>query len=361
MLNPASERGTGTVPGRHPEALTIERVSKRFGANVALDDVDLELPGGKLICFLGPSGCGKTTLLRLIAGLETATHGRILLGSRDLTPLPAHRRNIGMVFQSFALFPHLNVAENVAYGLRVRGVGKRARRERADELLELVQLAGLGERPVGQLSGGQRQRVAMARALALEPSLFLLDEPLSALDAKLRGAMQVEIKQLQQRLGVTTVLVTHDQEEAMTMADLVVVMGQNRVQQLGTPLEVYHRPVNRFVADFIGSNNFLGARAVPGGAEVMGILLPVPLPKTVRPGDALTLSVRPEKLELFTAPQRAPALEGRVRFVRDLGQRTETYIDVQGAQLIAVSSVHAAVNAPVWVGLPPEHCTVFCP
>ncbi|ADI14538.1 ABC transporter ATP-binding protein [Truepera radiovictrix] len=344
---------------RRAEALAIRGVSKRFGATVALDDVHLELPAGGLTCFLGPSGCGKTTLLRLIAGLETPSSGRILLGGRDLSAVPAHRRGIGMVFQSYALFPHLSVAENVAYGLRVRGVGARERRRRADELLALVRLEGLGDRPVGRLSGGQRQRVAMARALALEPALFLLDEPLSALDAKLRSAMQVEIKQLQRRLGVSTVLVTHDQEEAMTMADLVVVMGEGRVQQVGPPLEVYHRPVNRFVADFIGSNNFVPATALSKGVRALGVTLPLTLPAGTREGDAVTLSVRPEKLELFAAPPPSGAPQGRVSFVRDLGQRTETYVEVAGVQLIAVSPLEFPVGAPVWVRLPPESCTVF--
>ena len=215
--------------------LSIRGVSKSYGATLALKDVDLELPGGKLICFLGPSGCGKTTLLRIIAGLESVSSGSVRLGANDLTNVPTHKRNVGMVFQSFALFPHLSVAENVAYGLRIRGVGKQERLRRADELLALVQMEGLGSRGIAQLSGGQRQRVAMARALALDPDLFLLDEPLSALDAKLREAMQVELRRLQRQVGITTIIVTHDQEEAMTMADLVVVMGNNRVQQVGTP------------------------------------------------------------------------------------------------------------------------------
>ena len=242
--------------GAMANALTIKNVSKRFGSTVALEDIDLTLPAGKLICFLGPSGCGKTTLLRLVAGLEKPTTGQIFLGDEDLVSKQPHKRNIGMVFQSFALFPHLNVGENIGYGLRIRGVKERERRKRAEELLDLVKLPGLAERHVAQLSGGQRQRVAMARALALDPSLFLLDEPLSALDAKLREAMQVELRLLQERLGVTTIIVTHDQQEAMTLADVIVVMGNNRVQQVGVPLEIYNRPINRFVADFIGTNNF---------------------------------------------------------------------------------------------------------
>ena len=214
------------------------------------------------ICLLGPSGCGKTTLLRCIAGLETPTAGRIWLDGQDLTDAPAHKRNFGMVFQSLALFPHLSVGENIAYGLRIRGVDQRARSQRAEELLELVRLPGVIDRPVSQLSGGQRQRVAIARALALNPKLFLLDEPLSALDAKLREAMQIELRLLQRRLGISTIVVTHDQREAMTMADIVVVMDHGRVQQVASPLDTYRSPSNAFVADFIGISNL-----VPGTSQ----------------------------------------------------------------------------------------------
>ncbi|MCB1719832.1 MAG: ATP-binding cassette domain-containing protein, partial [Candidatus Competibacteraceae bacterium] len=196
-----------------------------------------------------------TTLLRLIAGLETPDQGQVLLDGKDLTATPAHQRNFGMVFQSLALFPHLNVADNIAYGLRLRGLDSARCRQRVEELLALVQLPGVAARAINQLSGGQRQRVAIARALALEPHVFLLDEPLSALDAKLRETMQVELRLLQQRLGITTIVVTHDQREAMTMADQVVVMSQGEVQQVGAPLDIYRNPQTTFVADFIGTSN----------------------------------------------------------------------------------------------------------
>ena len=350
---PRSTRGT----------LELRDVGKRFGETVALEHIDLTLPGGRLTCFLGPSGCGKTTLLRLIAGLETPSSGSLRLGPDDLTHVPAHERNIGMVFQSFALFPHLTVAENVAYGPRIRGVARWVRAARAAELLDLVQLTDLGKRRVSQLSGGQRQRVAMARALALEPALFLLDEPLSALDAQLRGAMQLELRGLQQRLGITTIIVTHDQEEAMTMADTIVVLGQGRVQQQGTPLEIYHHPVNRFVADFIGRNNLLGAEAVPGGVRVFGSFFPVTLPPSTTPGTtlnpALTLAVRPEKLKLADTPPAGDALPGRVSFVRDLGQRVETYVEVQGEQLVSVGDTSFCVGTPVWVSFAADAGTVL--
>jgi len=333
--------------------LSIRGVSKSYGATLALKDVDLELPGGKLICFLGPSGCGKTTLLRIIAGLESVSSGSVRLGANDLTNVPTHKRNVGMVFQSFALFPHLSVAENVAYGLRIRGVGKQERLRRADELLALVQMEGLGSRGIAQLSGGQRQRVAMARALALDPDLFLLDEPLSALDAKLREAMQVELRRLQRQVGITTIIVTHDQEEAMTMADLVVVMGNNRVQQVGTPLEVYRRPVNRFVADFIGSNNFLPATVAGAGAvTVLGQQLSMRVPEGAT--GEVTLSVRPEDVRLHTEAPAGPAFEGRVSFVRDLGRTVETFVTVAGNELSVLGAPALAEGTAVWLEVPED-------
>jgi putative spermidine/putrescine transport system ATP-binding protein len=336
-------------------------MTKRFGATTALEDVDLELEGGELTCFLGPSGCGKTTLLRIIAGLERPTAGRVRLGERDLTDVPAHRRNVGMVFQSFALFPHLSVAENIAYGLRIRGVPRRRRRERAEELLDLVRLGGLGDRSTSQLSGGQRQRVAMARALSLEPSLFLLDEPLSALDAKLREAMQVELRQLQRRVGITTIIVTHDQEEAMTMADTVVVMGEGRVQQVGPPLEVYHRPLNRFVADFIGANNFVDGVAVSAReVAVFGKPLPIAPPAGVEPGARVTLSIRPEKVEVTLGPPAdGTGFEGRVTFVRDLGLMVETFIEAHGVAFAVVGAPRTEAGDVVWLRFTPEGSVVL--
>jgi putative spermidine/putrescine transport system ATP-binding protein len=339
-------------------ALSIRGVSKSYGATVALTDVQLELPGGQLICFLGPSGCGKTTLLRIIAGLESVGAGSVHLGQRELTHVPTHQRNVGMVFQSFALFPHLSVAENIAYGLRIRGVGAKERRQRADELLELVQLPGLGSRGVAQLSGGQRQRVAMARALALKPDLFLLDEPLSALDAKLREAMQVELRRLQRQVGITTIIVTHDQEEALTMADLVVVMGDNRVQQVGSPLDVYRRPVNRFVAGFIGTNNFLAATVGPqGGVSVLGQRLELQAPAGAT--GQLTLAIRPEDVRLHASQPAGAAFEGRVTFVRDLGRTVETFVRLGDSELSVLGAAPLAEGTPVWLEFPPEGCVIL--
>jgi putative spermidine/putrescine transport system ATP-binding protein len=285
----------------------------------------------------------------MVAGLEAPDAGAILLDGQDITAVPTHRRELGMVFQSLALFPHLNVGENIAYPLKIRGVGKAERDARVAELLDLIRLPGIGARPVAKLSGGQRQRVAIARALALSPKLFLLDEPLSALDAKLREAMQVELRQLQQRLGITTIVVTHDQREAMTMADLVVVMGEGRIRQAASPTEVYRQPADTFVADFIGATNLI---AVEGG-RVMG-----------RPVEGLsgsgTLSIRPEDLVLAAEGEGLP---GRVVFVRDLGATVEVFVELGDRTLTAVlpprERGRVAVDQAVGLRLPAEACVLL--
>ena len=248
-------------------ALTITNLRKSFGAFTALRDISIAVEDGEFICLLGGSGCGKTTLLRLIAGLEAHDEGDIDLGGHDLTLVPCHKRNIGMVFQSLALFPHLNVAGNVGYGMRLRGAQSDQMQREIDRLLTLVGLDGLGARPITALSGGQRQRVAIARALALQPDVFLMDEPFSALDAGLRDQMQFEVKRIQRDLGVTTIFVTHDQREAMALADRIVVMNDGRIEQAGSPEELYIRPATRFVAEFIGVNNIID-RDVGGAIAV---------------------------------------------------------------------------------------------
>ena len=340
--------------------LVLENISKRFHTIVAVDGVNLSVPNGTFVCLLGPSGCGKTTLLRMIAGLEEPTEGRILIDGADITAEPTHKRDFGMVFQSLALFPHLTVGENIAYALRIRGRPKAEQEARVTELLKLVRLPGFAPRPVAQLSGGQRQRVAIARALALSPRLFLLDEPLSALDAKLREAMQVELRQLQQTLGITTIVVTHDQREAMTMADLVVVMGEGRIRQAAPPIEIYRKPADAFVADFIGSTNLLAVeadstgRVIAAGAAIPGLALPGGAAKAL-------MSIRPEDVRL-TDPQ-GEAMTGRITFVRDLGGTIETFIEVAGTQIIAVTTPrdrgHVAVGDEIGVILPPECCVVL--
>jgi putative spermidine/putrescine transport system ATP-binding protein len=339
--------------------LAIRNVTKQFGDFRAVDDVSLSVPHGTFVCLLGPSGCGKTTLLRMIAGLEEPSAGDIAIDGEDITKTPTHKRNFGMVFQSLALFPHLTVGDNISYALRIRGSSKDEQKARADELLKLVHLPGFADRPVAKLSGGQRQRVAIARALALSPKLFLLDEPMSALDAKLRESMQVELRQLQQRLGITTIVVTHDQREAMTMADLVVVMGQGKIRQAAAPIDIYRKPADAFVADFIGSTNLLEASADGAGrASILGTVIPgLSLPSGTAKS---SVSVRPEDVHL--GPPSAGAIDGTVTFVRDLGATIETYIEAGGSTIVAVTTprerVDVATGAKVGVTLPPHACVV---
>ena len=243
-------------------AVRLKDLTKLFGATRAVDRVSLTIEPGSMVALLGPSGCGKTTTLRMIAGLAEPSAGEIFLDERSITRVPVHRRNIGMLFQNYALFPHMTVAENIAFGLETRGIKRAAAADRVAEALQLVQLPEYGDRMPAQLSGGQQQRVGLARALVVEPALLLLDEPLGALDKALRQSMQVELRALQQRLGVTTVMVTHDQDEALTMADRIVIMRDGRIEQVGAPAEVYQRPVSRFVAGFLGASNFLRGRVV---------------------------------------------------------------------------------------------------
>lgn len=320
--------------------LSLEGIEKRYGDFVAIKDVNLNLPQGKFVCFLGPSGCGKTTLLRLVAGLEMPSKGRILLDGQDITSKSAHTRGFGMVFQSLALFPHISVGENIEYGMRIRGLGRRQRREQAEELLGMIQLPGIYDRHVSQLSGGQRQRVAIARALAWEPQLFLLDEPLSALDAKLREAMQIELRMLQRRLGITTILVTHDQTEAMTMSDYIVVMGENRVQQMGEPLEIYRNPANTFVAEFIGASNLLsGTLSGTDRVQGKGLTLMVDPPEGVNSGSDVVVSIRPEDVCIEPGEVEGEnRVKGRVNFIRDTGSRVEMFLEVEGWEKNLVAS-----------------------
>jgi putative spermidine/putrescine transport system ATP-binding protein len=346
--------------------LDLQGVTKRFGAFVAVDDVSLTVPLGRFVCFLGPSGCGKTSLLRLIAGLEQPSAGRILLNDKDITAQPAHERRFGMVFQSLALFPHLNVEDNIAYSLRLKQKTARERRARVEELLALIRLPDIGKRSIAQLSGGQRQRVAIARALAQEPAVFLLDEPLSALDAKLREDMQVELRLLQQQLKITTILVTHDQREAMTMADTIVVMAHGRVQQVGAPIDIYRNPANRFVAEFFGTSNLiavegLGDAAVRFGAEIIAVDA---VPAGLAPGGGAVLAIRPEDVRLRrgpASPQRG--LPGTVVFVRDMGASIEVHVDCAGTKIVGVTTprdwVGLAAQDAVTVEFPPEACRVL--
>lgn len=350
---------------RSSDALALSGISKHFGTLAAVSNVNLTIPRGSFVCFLGPSGCGKTTLLRMVAGLESPSSGVVMLEGEDVTRLPAHKRDLGMVFQSLALFPHLDVAGNVAYGMRQHRYGKAERAKRVQELLTLVHLPDVGRRAIHQLSGGQRQRVAIARALAMKPRLFLLDEPLSALDAKLHEEMQVELKLLQQRVGVTTIMVTHNQREAMSVADLIVVMSAGEIQQVGKPLEIYRRPKNVFVADFIGANNLMAGKTLSDGrVQACGHQLRVPGVEDLAPGVELTVSIRPEDVRVHVERREGDNfVDGNVALVRDLGQSVEVYVDCMDSRIIA----HAQPgNMPdvtpgdhVTIALPPDKCVVL--
>src|SRR5499426_1790551 len=280
---------------KHSASLRLEAVAKSFDGVVnAVDNVSLEIGPGEFFSLLGPSGCGKTTTLRLIAGFETLDHGRIFVGHHDITDVPVHLRDMSMVFQSYALFPHRTVAENVAFGLRMRRIGKQEIVRRVRETLQLVALTGLEERRPAQLSGGQQQRVALARAIVVRPPVLLCDEPLGALDRKLRQQMQFELKQLQKELGVTLVFVTHDQEEALALSDRIAVMNAGRIEQVGTPAEIYERPRTRFVADFVGEINIIdgiwgAGRLVAADGRAM------PAPAVAGRDGPGAIAIRPER------------------------------------------------------------------
>ncbi|WP_241981314.1 ABC transporter ATP-binding protein [Cryobacterium algoritolerans] len=294
----APGRGGGTpaaAAGRHGAVVEFSGVTKHFGAHRALDGFDLTLHAGEFVALLGPSGSGKTTALRALAGLETADAGTILIDGVDVSTLPTSRRDMGMVFQAYSLFPHLSAGENVEFGLRMRGVAATLRRNRARDALALVGLADHYDRFAHQLSGGQQQRVALARALVTEPRVLLLDEPLSALDAKVRVALREEIRRIQTELGITTLFVTHDQDEALAVADRVAVMRDGGIEQVGTPEDLYSRPASPFIADFVGLSNQLAGVVRHGFAQVYGTKLPLVDPSQAD-GDVLVL-VRPEDLE----------------------------------------------------------------
>lgn len=325
-MNPAiakpspSSDSDGLAAMRTGAQLRLEGVSKRFGSVQALQPTSLCIEGGSLVALLGPSGCGKTTTLRIIAGFEAPDSGAVCVEGRDITREPPNRRGLGMVFQNYSLFPHMTVAENISFGLEMAGVAKAQRAENIERMLALVQLPEIGARFPKQLSGGQQQRVALARAIVTNPSVLLLDEPLGALDKNLRESMQFELRQLQQRLGITTVLVTHDQEEALTMSDKVVVMDHGKAVQIGSPDEIYERPRTRFVSDFLGTSNIIEAttvgdpsdgrcRAMAPGGHVLELALADGLaPKS---GVPVTVAIRPEKTWLsHTADQGVNTLSG---------------------------------------------------
>ena len=332
-----------------PPAVRLEAVSKRFGEHTAVEAVTLEIAGGEFFSLLGPSGCGKTTTLRIVAGFEMPSAGSVFLNGVEITARPAHRREIGMVFQHYALFPHLSVFENIAFPLRLRRIDATEIRQRVSQALEMVRLPGLAGRMPTQLSGGQQQRVALARALVFQPSVVLLDEPLGALDLKLRRAMQLELKTLQREIGLTFVYVTHDQEEALTMSDRMAVMDRGRVLQVGDPRSIYEQPASRFVADFIGVSNFLTGQVREVGVEAVieldrGGVVRAGRPAELTVGQAVTIAVRPERMRLAGASAEAAARPERgwnsvPGVVRDLiytGSDTQYLVELGPAGVVMV-------------------------
>lgn len=347
--------------------LELRNVSKFFGTVAAVKDFNLAVEKGEFVSLLGPSGCGKTTTLRMIAGFETPDTGTITLDGEDITAVPPNRRGTGMVFQAYALFPNMTVRDNVAFGLEVTGHPKAEIEERVQEMLALVRLSDAGKRYPHQLSGGQQQRIALARALAIRPRVLLLDEPLSALDAVVRVALRGEIRKIQLDLGITTVYVTHDQEEALSISDYVVVMNQGLIEQLGRPEEIYRQPKTRFVAAFIGTANQLNGDVVDRTQVRFGeTLLRVPVPSNLGESRKVVVLVRPENITLHSAAPEAHqsnVLEGTIQTITFLGPITRIAVDVNGtrvvADVIAANRAALAHHQRVWLSFAPEVCQVM--
>jgi putative spermidine/putrescine transport system ATP-binding protein/spermidine/putrescine transport system ATP-binding protein len=313
----------------------LSQVTKRFGQSVAVDQLNLDISEGSFFSLLGPSGCGKTTSLRMIAGFETPDEGDVFIRGQNVTRIVPHKRDFAMVFQNFALFPHMSVAENVAFGLKMTGVGKAEREQRAREALAMVRLPQFADRYPKQLSGGQQQRVAIARAIVMRPAVLLLDEPLGALDKNLREEMQVELRSLQQDLGIATVFVTHDQEEALTLSDTIAVMRDGRIEQRGSPADVYERPVNRFVATFLGASNLLRGRILGTGKtariDAGGIAIPLG-EATGHDGDEIEIAIRPERMSV--QPQGAAGIPAVIKAIVYKGATVSLYCDASGDERV---------------------------
>jgi spermidine/putrescine ABC transporter ATP-binding subunit len=333
----------------------IDKVTKRFGPVAAVDGVSLNIGRGEFFSLLGPSGCGKTTLLRMIGGFALPDDGVIALDGEDITGLPPNRRPTNMVFQSYAIFPHLNVRDNIAYGLRIERLSAAERDARVGEALAMIRLSGYGERRAQQLSGGERQRVALARALVKRPKVLLLDEPLGALDKRLREAMQIELRQIQREVGITFIFVTHDQEEALSMSDRVAVMEKGRVLQVADPRTLYEKPVSRAVADFIGTMNFFAGRIVsrsPGSAVVetagLGRVEARPIETvSVSPGAPVLIAIRPEKLLLSIDKPNSPSVQGQILAASYLGDRSQIQVRIPGTDApIAVVAQNISAFGP---------------
>ena len=359
--------------------LQIDRLSKQFGDFVALDSVSLDINEGEFVCFLGPSGCGKTTLLRAIAGLDIQTRGSVRQAGKDISPLPPSERDFGIVFQSYALFPNLTVEKNIAFGLENQKIDKAAINQRVSELLELVGLPEQGKKYPAQLSGGQQQRIALARAIATSPGLLLLDEPLSALDAKVRTHLRHEMKQLQRRLGVTTIMVTHDQEEALTMADRIVVMNHGVIEQVGTPTEIYREPSTLFVADFIGEMNQLPGRTQHDHRVRLGDIELKVRAHDVPPEQPAIIAIRPEDVVPHGEGARSPGAPDNINSLENTFKATIDDMEFLGSfwrlslshagwgdvALLADVSVNAArrmdlnIGDSVTIELPADRLRVF--
>lgn len=351
----------------------LDSVTKKYDETFAADNVCLAVEEGELFSLLGPSASGKTTILRLIAGFAEPTSGKIYIGDRMVNDLPPYKRDIGMVFQNYALFPHMNVYENIAFGLRVRRLSNAEIEKRVGEMLELVRLPGLEKRRPQQLSGGQQQRVALARALVIKPRVLLLDESLGALDKKLRTVMQVELRQIQKEVGITTFFVTHDQEEALTLSDRIAVINDGKIVQLGSPIEVYERPSTKFVADFLGQSNFFQGRIIgltsdevvmttPSGFAIRG-----PSDRAYSVGQQITIAVRPEKISLSAErSSQANLFEGRVEHLVYLGTSITYYVRLsEGTSVIAFKGNEAAkivfpVGSKVFLGWDKECSLILC-
>ena len=364
----ASENESRPLAGTTP-AVEYRNVEVSYGKFVAVTDFSLSIEKGSFVTLLGPSGCGKTTLLRAIAGLVDITGGQIAIGGRRIDDVPIYRRNIGLVFQNYALFPHKSIFDNVAFGLKYRNVPKAEIATRVARALEMVRLPGSEKKLPSQLSGGQQQRIALARAIVFEPEVLLLDEPLSALDANMREEMRVEIKKIQKQTGITAIFVTHDQEEALSMSDRIVVMNAGGAEQIGTPQEVYDRPATAFVADFLGKANMLPGRVSAlrtGGISVTlpgGQVLDVDTLRAQTPGDAVTVVVRPQVIAIAPGPEVANRLRGKVISTSYLGGRIIYEIDIGEAAPLrantAISGQMAAEGDTIDLGFAPGDCVIL--
>jgi putative spermidine/putrescine transport system ATP-binding protein len=330
-------------------ALRLAELTKIFGTSRAVDRVSLSIEPGSMVALLGPSGCGKTTTLRMIAGLIEPNAGEIYLDGAPISRVPVHRRNIGMLFQNYALFPHMTVAQNVAFGLETRGLARTAIDERVADALQLVQLGGYGERMPSQLSGGQQQRVALARAIVVEPALLLLDEPLGALDKSLRQSMQVELRALQRRLGITTIMVTHDQDEALTMSDRIVIMRDGQIEQAGPPEEIYQHPDSRFTASFLGASNFFRGTVTGKANGLLTVAVPNGPTLSIRTrrevGSEVTIALRPEAISVAFCEQDAPSPNATAAVIEQLvyhGFVTHVHLRLPNGEPLLAYLTHGA-------------------